>query len=101
MEIHSTNPLIVLKNGVKQLEAPQQSERTLKSSSEQSGSDRLELSTQSREIAHLNELIQSTPDIREDKVEKARRELENGTYNAKAEKIAEKILRGNLLDDVF
>jgi flagellar biosynthesis anti-sigma factor FlgM len=101
MEIHSTNPLIVTKNGVQRLESPQQSERTLKSSGEQSDSDRLELSVRSREMSHLNELIQSTPDIREDKVAKARRELESGTYNVKAEKIAEKIVRGNQLDEVF
>jgi negative regulator of flagellin synthesis FlgM len=101
MEINSTNPLIVSKNGVQRLETPQQSERTLKGSGEQSDSDRLELSVRSREIAHLNELIQSTPDIRADKVEKAQRELESGTYNVKADKIAEQILRGNLLDEVF
>jgi flagellar biosynthesis anti-sigma factor FlgM len=101
MEIDRTNSLIVSKKGVQRLKAPQQPERTLKSSDEQSGSDRLELSVQSKEISHLNELIQSTSDIREDKIEKARREIENGTYNIKAEKIAEKILRGNFLDDVF
>jgi flagellar biosynthesis anti-sigma factor FlgM len=101
MEINSTNSLIVSKNGVQRLETPQQLERTLKGSGEQSDSDRLELSVRSRGIAHLNDLIQSTPDIRGDKVEKARRDLGNGTYNVKAEKIAEKILRGNRLDEVF
>ena len=101
MEINSTNPLIVSKNGVQRLEPSQHSEKTLKGSGEQSDSDRLELSVRSREISHLNDLIQSTPDIREDKVEKVRRELESGTYNVKAEKIAEKILKGNLLDEVF
>jgi negative regulator of flagellin synthesis FlgM len=101
MEINSTNPLIVSKNGVQRLESPQQSGQAPKSSGEQSDSDRLELSVRSREISHLDELIQSTPDVRADKVDKVRRELENGTYNVKAEKIAEKIINGNLLDEVF
>ena len=101
MEINRTNPLIVSKKGVQRLEDPQQSEQTLKSSGEQSVSDRFELSARNGEIAHLNELIQSIPDIREDKVEKVRQELENGTYNVKADKIAEKILQDNLLDEVF
>ena len=101
MEINSTNPLIVLKKSVQRLDALQPSERTLKGSGEQSDSDRLELSVRSKEISHLNALIQSTPDIRADRVEQARRELGNGTYNIKAEEIAEKILRGNLLDEVF
>jgi len=101
MEINGTNPLVVSKNNVQRLEVSQQSERTQKSSGEQSDSDRLELSAQSREISHLNELIRSTPDIREEKVEQIRRELESGTYNVKAEKIAEKIIGGNLLDEIF
>lgn len=101
MEINSTNPLIVSKNGVQRLETPQQSERTLKSGGAQPDSDRLDISVRSREVSHLNDLIQSTPDIREDKVEKVRRELEGGTYNVTAEKIAQKIIKGNFLDEVF
>jgi negative regulator of flagellin synthesis FlgM len=101
MEISGTNPLIVLDKKVQRLDAPQQSDRALKSGAEPSDSDRLELSARSREISHLSELIQSTPDVREEKVEQVRRELESGTYNVKAEKIAEKIIGGNLLDEVF
>jgi flagellar biosynthesis anti-sigma factor FlgM len=83
---------MVPKHCRQRLESPQQSEQTVKSSGEQSCSDQFELSVRSRELSHVNELIQSTPDIREDKVEKARREIEDGTYTVKADKIAEKIL---------
>jgi negative regulator of flagellin synthesis FlgM len=101
MEINGTNPLIVLNNKVQRLETSQPSERALKGGVEHPDSDRLEISARSREISHLNELIQSTPDVREEKVEQIRRELEGGTYNVQAEKIAEKIIGGNLLDEVF
>jgi negative regulator of flagellin synthesis FlgM len=101
MEINSTNPLMVLNNKVQRLDTPQQSERALKGGEEHPDSDRLDLSVRSREISHLNDLIQSTPDIRQDKVDQIRRELEGGTYSVKAEKIAEKIIGGNLLDEVF
>jgi negative regulator of flagellin synthesis FlgM len=102
MEINGSNPLIGLKSNVQRLENPQQTERTQKSDGgPNSESDRLELSVRSREISHLNELIQSTPDVREMKVEQVRRDIEAGTYNVKAEKIAEKIIGGNLLDKVF
>jgi flagellar biosynthesis anti-sigma factor FlgM len=102
MEINGNNPLIGLKNNVQQLDGTQQSVRTSKSGNNgNSGSDRLELSVQSREVLHLNDLIQSTPDIREEKVEQIGRELQSGTYNVKAEKIAEKIIGGNLLNEVF
>ena len=101
MEINGTNPLIILSKDLQRLDSAQQPERTRKDSGEQSDSDRLELSVRSREISHLDELIRSTPDIREERVEEVRRSIENGTYNVKAEKIAEKIIGGNLLDEVF
>jgi negative regulator of flagellin synthesis FlgM len=102
MEINGTNPLIVLDKNVQRLESPQPPEKSVKGGGEaHSDSDRLELSVRSQEISHLNDLIRSVPDIREAKVEQVRRELENGTYNVKAEKIAEKIIGGNLLDEVF
>ena len=84
--------MIVSKSGVQRLESPQASERTLKSSGEQGDSDRLELLVRGRNISPLDEPIQSTPDIRADKVEKVRRELENTAHNVKAEKIAESSL---------
>ncbi len=101
MEINGTNPLVVSKNNVQRLEVSPQSERAQKSGGVQADSDQLVLSVRSREISHLNELIQSTPDIRGEKVEQVRKELESGTYNVKAEKIAEKIIGGNLLDEIF
>jgi len=101
MEINGTNPLIVLNNGMQRLESPQKTEQSGKSGGAPSETDRLELSVRGREIAHLNELIQSVPDVREHRIEQVRRDLENGTYNVKAEKIAEKIIGGNLLDEVF
>jgi len=101
MEINGTNPLISLNTNVQRLESSQQSERAQKSGEERSDSDRLELSVRSREISHLDELIRSTPDVRESRIEQVRKELESGTYNVKAEKIAEKIIGGNLLDEIF
>jgi len=100
MEIDGNNPLIGL-SSVQRLDSPHQPERPQKSGDQHSDSDRLELSVRSLEISHLDELIRSTPDIREERVEQVRREIESGTYNVKAEKIAEKIIGGNLLDEVF
>ncbi len=101
MEIKGTNPLIGVNSNVQRLETSQPSERALKGGGDHPNSDRLELSVRSREISHLDELIRSTPDVREAKVEQVRQELERGTYNVKAEKIAEKIIGGNLLDEIF
>ena len=101
MEINGTNPLIGLKKEVQRLDSPAQQERIPKTSVEQPDSDRLELSVRSLEISHLEDMIRSTPDVRESRVEEVRNQIESGTYNVKAEKIAEKIIGGNLLDEVF
>ncbi len=103
MEINGKNPLTLLGPNVHRLDMQQQTPRAQRSgdAAPQVGSDRIELSVRSREIQHLDELIRSTPDVRESKVEQIRSAIESGTYNVKAEKIADKILGGNLIDEVF
>lgn len=101
MEINGTNPLIGSKTNVQRLENAQ-NERTQSSGGGLTPeSDRLELSVRSREISHLNELVRSTPDVREMKIAQVQKDIEAGAYNVKAEKIAEKMIGGNLLDEVF
>ena len=104
MEIDGKNPLVGLTAGVQRLDAAQQQPQKLQKAGEDSvtvQSDRIELSVRSREIQQLHELIQSTPDIREAKDEQIRSAVESGTYNVKAEKIAEKIIGGNVIDQIF
>ena len=101
MEINGTNPLISMNTNVQRIDAPQQSERTQESGGGTSESDRLELSVRSLEVSHVQDLIQSTPDVRQDRINQVRSEIDSGTYNIKAEKIAEKIVGGSLLDEVF
>jgi negative regulator of flagellin synthesis FlgM len=101
MEMKVTNPLIGLNNNVQRIESSQLTGRALQSSGDNSTSDRLDLSSRSREISHFEELAQSVPDVRESKVGQIRGEIESGTYSVKAEKIAEKIIGGNLLDEIY
>jgi flagellar biosynthesis anti-sigma factor FlgM len=101
MEINGTNPLIVLNNNVQRLDSSQKVGRIRQPGGDNPASDQLDLSDRSRKISHLNELAQSVPDVREAKVEQIRGAIESGTYSVKAEKIAEKIISGNLLDEIF
>lgn len=104
MEIDGKTPLAALNAGVPRLDTQlPPNARTPKTVEEGAGpvSDRIELSVRSREIQHLDELIRSTPDIREARVEEVRLALANGTYNVRAEMIAEKIVGGNLIDEIF
>jgi flagellar biosynthesis anti-sigma factor FlgM len=101
MEIDGSNPLAITNANVKRIEAPQPQRSQGGSAGSGPDSDRIELSIRGREISQLDELVRSTPDIREFKIEQVRRSIEAGTYNVKAEKIAEKIIGGSLLDEVF
>jgi negative regulator of flagellin synthesis FlgM len=102
MEIDGKNPLANL-NSTQRIDVPQQSRRMQKpgEGAPLNDSDRIELSVRGREIQHLDKLIQSTPDVRDAKVEQIRSAIESGTYNVKAEKIADKFLSGSLIDEVL
>ena len=105
MEIDGKNSLINLNAGIHRLDSHQQTQanKQQKPGEEpvKSDADRIELSVRSREIQHLDELIRSTPDVREARVEQVRSAIEEGTYNVKAEKIADRIIGGNVIDEVF
>ncbi len=104
MEINGKSPLIDLSTRAMRLEVQEQQAQRLQKADRTSVTadpDRAEFSVRSREIQNINDLIHSTPDVREGVVERVRRSIENGTYNVRAEQIAEKILGGNLLDQLF
>jgi negative regulator of flagellin synthesis FlgM len=101
MEMKGTNPLTGLNNNVQRIEASQQAGRTQQSGGDNSSSDQLLLSVQNQEVSHLVETAQSIPDVRESRVAQIRGEIESGNYHIKAEEIAEKIIEGNLIDEIF
>src|SRR5512145_3114627 len=54
--------------------------------------DKVELSPKAREIQRAREVAQSAPEVREDKVEAARRALQSGNLNLRGQDLAKKIL---------
>ena len=63
--------------------------------------DRVDLSNHVKDISRLNDLINSVPDVRESRVEEINFTIESGTYDVKAEQIAEKIMGGDLLNELI
>ena len=104
MEINNKSPLIDFGARADRLMLQEQHEQRSQRAASQPGGgdpDRVELSIRGREIQNLEALIRSTPDVRDAVVERVRRSIDNGTYNIKAEQVAEKILGGNLIDEIF
>jgi len=60
--------------------------------------ERVKLSTTAKELKRAREVVEATPEIREDKVEQFKKEIEAGTYKVKGYEVAGKMLRESLID---
>jgi negative regulator of flagellin synthesis FlgM len=62
--------------------------------------DKVELSPQSKEMGKINDLLQTVPDIRTDRVLELKKVIQDGQYKIDSEQVAEKMLNESLLDIV-
>ncbi|MEW5722979.1 MAG: flagellar biosynthesis anti-sigma factor FlgM [Thermodesulfobacteriota bacterium] len=62
--------------------------------------DRVQLSERSREIARVRELVNAAPEVRTDKVAEIKARLKAGTYDVKAEKVADALIKHTLDETV-
>jgi negative regulator of flagellin synthesis FlgM len=63
--------------------------------------DTVFLSDTAKRIQDAQFQLQSIPDVRADKVAELKSRIENGTYETKADQIADKMIRESLLNDLF
>lgn len=63
--------------------------------------ERVELSRKASDINRIREIVQKTPDIREEKVALLREKIASGNYNVSGQEIADKMLREHLLEDTL
>jgi negative regulator of flagellin synthesis FlgM len=60
--------------------------------------EKVNLSTTAKDVQNLSNAISKLPDVREDKVQALRDQIEQGTYKVDAKKTAEKMVGESLLD---
>lgn len=60
--------------------------------------DRVELSSHSRELQKVYEVLQATPEVRSERVSELKKLIEEGRYHVESDVLAEKILKESLLD---
>ena len=63
--------------------------------------DTVNISDAAKEIQEVRKELDNIPDVRAEKVEQLKNQIENGTYEVKSEEIAEKMLKDSLLNDLF
>lgn len=64
------------------------------------GEDKVVLSSKARENQEAKKILNSLPEIREEKVAYLKNEIRNGTYQIKGEKIAVKMLKDSLFSEM-
>lgn len=92
--------------GLKQVTQGQQVQRsnqkqgTRKAAREnnQSETDNVNLSSKARQYQKIKKAAMEAPDIRREKVDSIRKEIEAGTYNVRGEKVAARIVQESLID---
>jgi negative regulator of flagellin synthesis FlgM len=61
--------------------------------------DTVVISDAAKRIQEVRSQLDEVPDVNEEKVAQLRKEIENGTYEINADKIAGKIIREGLIND--
>jgi negative regulator of flagellin synthesis FlgM len=101
MEITPKNP-IDTDAYVKHIDNQQKPETTSdKAANKGAKTDKVEISEAAKEIQEVRKQLDNTPDVRTEKVEQLKNQIENGTYEIKSEEIAEKMLKESLFNDLF
>jgi len=65
------------------------------------GSEQIALSSKARGIQKALEVVQSSPDIRAEKVNRIKAEIANGTFHVDSEVLAERILQEIITESKF
>jgi negative regulator of flagellin synthesis FlgM len=76
-------------NGVEKKNSDQQPVKQTKAAS---NGDKVALSPQARQIQEARVIIDSLPDVRQDKIDELKSRIANNTYEIDAKKIAEKMI---------
>jgi negative regulator of flagellin synthesis FlgM len=100
MKIIGDNPFVKLDAYVKNVQNNNKVGVTKDSSREVSREDQVVLSERATQILEARKRLGSIPDIREEKVALIKEQLENGSYDIDGQKIANKMLRESIFDDL-
>jgi flagellar biosynthesis anti-sigma factor FlgM len=96
MNINSNSPAIHLNAYVSQVRQQQQTAESATAQATTGQADTVNLSDQAREAQKAVQSLQNTSDVRTDKVEKVKMEVDKGTYKVVGAQVATDMLRESL-----
>ena len=102
MEITPNDNTINIDAYVNNINDKQKAENTSdKAETNVAKTDTVNISDAAKEIQEVRKELDNIPEVRAEKVEQLKNQIENGTYEIKPEEIAEKMLKDSLLNDLF
>ena len=102
MKIMDKNPLIQLDAYAKNVTNAEKASKKEAHEAGQSGRrDQVILSPKAKAIQEAKKLLESLPDVREDRVAQIKEQIRNGTYKIDAKKVAAKMVEESLLNDLL
>jgi len=101
MKISGENQFVKANAYVNNVRDKEKAESSSGQTTQVSTEDSVVLSPKAKEIQQARKLLEEVPDIREEKVARLKEQIENGTYEIDAKKIAAKMIRESLLNESF
>jgi negative regulator of flagellin synthesis FlgM len=103
MEITPKNPANTIEAYVNQIQSKPKTEEAMEKDFRQPAitSDTVAISDTAKRIQEARSQLESIPDTRFEKVAELRRRIEEGTYEIDADRIADKMIRESLLNDLL
>jgi len=100
MKIDGQNPFLNSSFQVQPKEQRPERETSSQTIQGNTGPDRLEFSVASKQLHSYQAAARNAPEVRTERVADISRQLQAGTYNIKAEKVADAIITGSILDNI-
>lgn len=98
MKIDGNNPYLNPEFQVQQRELTSQREAQKTQEQPDANRDRLELSVTGKELQYLSQKVHEAPEVRSERVAEIKSRIDAGTYDIKAQEIAEAMITGSLID---
>ena len=104
MDISDKKPILPINSYVQQVQGnPAESRQKPDKAPEAAGpvEDNVDLSQAAKDLQNTRKIMQEIPDVRHEKVEHLREQVENGTYRVDAKKLADKMIKDSLINDLL
>ncbi len=101
MKIQNDNKTNVLDSLVKSGQVKTSKDAATGGKVDGNATDTVEISSRKEEIQRIKDKVMAAPEVRQDKVDRIRQELDAQTYNPRGELVAKSILKSQLLDEVL